>query len=463
MNKAGLSLTAALAAMVILSLSACGSDTVNTPEKALSGISITGSPEKTVYETGGSLELEGLKVTAAYSDGSTAEVTAYTTDPANGASLNTAGNREIQVSYTEDNITRTASFTVLVTGLAITQAQTGYIIGDSFSLENLTVTLYAEDETKVLDNNEIGISGFDSGAPGGTRTITVSYAGKNVNFPVWVYTGDGMIWIPSGTYTIGSLDVENISACIATVPQHQVILTAGFYMGKYQVTQAEYRQIMGTNPSKFTGENSDNLPVESVSWYNAVEFCNKLSEREGFDPAYNIDKENPDPNNKLADIVDPKWTVTLIPGANGYRLATEAQWEYACRAGTTTMYYTGDAISTDQANFNGTHYTHGEPQGLYRGTPVEVGSFAPNPWGLYDMHGNVWEWCWDWVNDGGENYFTDAPDPDTDPTGLESGNRRMERGGSWSSPPARLLSAYRERARPFRTDLDDVGIRVLRP
>jgi len=251
-------------------------------------------------------------------------------------------------------------------------------------------------------------------------------------------------------------DNEGAAACVAPRPERTVILDS-FYIGKYQITQAHYFEITGTNPSFFqmsnipNGVNGNNLPVDSVSWYDAIEYCNKLSEREGLIPAYNIDKINKDPNN-TEELDTVKWTVTLAEGADGYRLPTEAQWEYACRAGTVTAYNTGEAISdnTGWYNANSGGRTH------------EAGSLAPNAWGLYDMHGNVWEWCWDFVNYGGVNYYDSAPNPDVNPLGLDSGNRRAERGGSWRSPPNRVISSYRERYRPHNSN-NDLGFRVARP
>jgi formylglycine-generating enzyme required for sulfatase activity len=204
--------------------------------------------------------------------------------------------------------------------------------------------------------------------------------------------------------------------------QHQVTLSA-FYMGKYQVTQAEYQSVMETNPSYFTGSN---FPVERVSWYDAVEFCNRLSQREGLTPAYTINGTN----------VSCNWN------ASGYRLPTEAEWEYTCRAGTTTPYSTGNNITTSQANYNS-------------GSTKPVGSFAPNPWGLYDMHGNVWEWCWDWYG----SYSTGAQ---TNPRGAVSGNNRVIRGGSWNNNGQNLRSAYRNNNNPSNRN-NNIGFRLVRP
>jgi formylglycine-generating enzyme required for sulfatase activity len=159
-------------------------------------------------------------------------------------------------------------------------------------------------------------------------------------------------------------------------PPHEVEIPHPFYMGKFEVTQAEYEAVMGITA---IGERRPRLPMGGVSWRKAVEFCKKLSEKEG--------KE--------------------------YRLPTSAEWEYACRAGTTTAYHFGDTISTDQANFNPRPASGKEMKGVNRKAPVEVGSFPPNAWGLHDMHGNLSEWCQDrkpgtWACLRGGSYYQGA-------------------------------------------------------
>jgi formylglycine-generating enzyme required for sulfatase activity len=206
-------------------------------------------------------------------------------------------------------------------------------------------------------------------------------------------------------------------------------------MGRTEVTQKEYREVMGTNPSSFKG---DNLPVEGVTWFNAVEFCNRLSQREGLTPAYKVNKTN----------------VTWHRNANGYRLPTEAEWEYACRAGTQTPFNTGNNITTKQANYDGFPYNN-NAKGTFRDRTVDVNSFAPNAWGLYNMHGNVWEWCWDVYGEyaGGEQI---------DPVGASSGSDRVIRGGSWLVHAQFLRSANRFNISPSLVT-NAIGFRLVLP
>jgi formylglycine-generating enzyme required for sulfatase activity len=195
----------------------------------------------------------------------------------------------------------------------------------------------------------------------------------------------------------------------------------------------------------------------NVSWYDAIEYCNKRSEQEGLTPAYTIDKSQSDPNNQ-SNNDKLKWLVTWNQETNGYRLPTEAEWEYACRAGTTGPFNTGENITTDQANYDGNYPYNNNPTGMNRGGPTYLGSFEPNSWGLYDMHGNMWEWCWDWDGDYPRLYFENSM---TNPVGPSSGKSRIRRGGSWADPARYLRSANRGGAYPSDRNFT-LGCRLVR-
>jgi len=254
--------------------------------------------------------------------------------------------------------------------------------------------------------------------------LALALAAAGYSFGQDAAAPDGMVRINGGTFSMGS--PANEPEREDDEVQHQVTV-GSFYLGKYEVTQKEYQEVMGTTPSGFKG---DNLPVESVSWFDAVEYCNKRSQREGLTPAYTISGSG---DNR---------TVTWNRNANGYRLPTEAEWEYACRAGTTTAYNTGASI-TDNTGWYSDRKTH------------PVGQKPANAWGLYDMHGNVFEWCWDWYG----NYPSGAQ---TDPVGASSGSRRVRRGGSWSNTAQFARSALRINNDPYFRSIN-LGFRVLRP
>ncbi len=218
-------------------------------------------------------------------------------------------------------------------------------------------------------------------------------------------SGIRMVRIPEGTFVMGSPESE--PGRDGDEIQHEVTLSRPFYLGVTEVTQGQWRAVMGENPSRFRAC-GDSCPVEMVSWRDAVIFCNRLSELEGLRAAYATEK------------TVTNWDAT----ADGYRLPTEAEWEYACRAGTTSPFWTGDCLSTGQANYNGNHPLEGCPKGENRERTVVVGSFEPNAWGLHDMHGNVWEWCWD-------RYGPYPSTPVVDPSGPKWGSSRVLRGGGW--------------------------------
>ena len=209
----------------------------------------------------------------------------------------------------------------------------------------------------------------------------------------------GMVLIPAGTFVMGSPDSDMDRDSGET--QHTVTLTKDFYMSKYEVTQKEYLAVMGNNPSSFTSDL--NRPVERVSWNDALSYCAKLTASE-----------------KSAGRLSAGWV---------YRLPTEAEWEYACRAGTTTAFYFGKELRSVMANFN-------DSNGTYLARTSAVGSYQPNAFGLYDMHGNVSEWCLDRF----ESFLDETV---TDPLGPATGPFRMVRGGNWGRPAKHCRSAMR--------------------
>ncbi|GHT78352.1 hypothetical protein FACS1894130_04760 [Spirochaetia bacterium] len=283
----------------------------------------------------------------------------------------------------------------------------------------------ADDLTPVLTIVISAVNGIPSATlnANGYMRIDIGDLEGKVAFTSSGNVPEDFVFIQGGTFTMGSPASEPNHAVDET--QHQVTVS-GFFMGKYEVTQEEYAEVMGTNPSKFKGPN---LPVETVRWFDAVEYCNKRSQREGLTPAYTIRGT----------------AVTWDRNANGYRLPTEAEWEFACRAGTTESYYSERTVN------NAGWYADNSRRKAH-----PVGKKQVNAWGLYDMYGNVWEWCWDWYGwyDGMAQ---------TDPVGLVSGSHRVRRGGSWSSRGGYMLrSAYRGYGTPSIRD-SDIGFRLVRP
>jgi formylglycine-generating enzyme required for sulfatase activity len=207
-------------------------------------------------------------------------------------------------------------------------------------------------------------------------------------------------WCPAGSFRMGGT-VHNDEH-----PIHKVTLTQGFYLGIHPVTQAQWHAVMGTDPSHFKGANR---PVESVTWYECNEFCAKLN--------------------------------GLLKGLGTFQLPSEAEWEYACRAGTTTEYHFGNVINTDLANYDGTSSLNDSPKGKCRKETTDVGSFPANPWGLCDVHGNVWEWCRD-----AKRSYTAADYVDSD--AQATGDKRVMRGGSWRYGSGKCRSAYRSKNVP---------------
>jgi formylglycine-generating enzyme required for sulfatase activity len=269
-----------------------------------------------------------------------------------------------------------------------------------------------------------------------------------------------MVWVEGSDFEMGK--DWGTAATGDVSPLHTVTLDS-FYISKYPVTQAQYWAVIGNNPSHFdgtvnkepaSGEAQGIRPVDSVKWYDAIVFCNKLSRMEGLNPAYSInDSTDPSAWGSIpTGDNDVTWdAVKIVNGSNGYRLPTEAQWEYAAKGGNPSSAgwvgytYSGSDTIGDVAWYN----TNSD------GKTHEVMKKAPNRLGLYDMSGNVYEWCWDWYGDYSE-------ETQTNPTGALSGSARVLRGGSWFFSVSSARSVYRTYGYPSFADLKP-GLRLVRP
>jgi formylglycine-generating enzyme required for sulfatase activity len=230
---------------------------------------------------------------------------------------------------------------------------------------------------------------------------------------------EGFVWIPPGTFLMGSPDSEP-DRHPQEGPQTQVTITRGFWAGRHEVTQGEYEALMGSNPSFFKGD--PRRPVEMVSWYDATNYCAKLTERES--------------------------AAGRLPAGYVYRLPTDAEWEYLCRAGTTTRFSFGD----DPGYIKLGDYAWYAGNSGGQSHPVETK--PPNPWGLYDLPAIVWEWCMDWWSESLPGGTV------TDPKGPADGSVRVIRGGSWSNAGFYARSAFRGRGDPAAQG-DNLGFRVV--
>ncbi len=299
------------------------------------------------------------------------------------------------------------------------------VSGDGGSTYNVPVTLLEGDHRAVRPGTGKRIAWNawndwpDQFTTRGRVRLIVNDTKNAVVPPPFLAPRPNLIWIPPGTFTLGSPATES-DRFDWEGPQTRVYLSKGFYMGKYEVTQREYQDVIGSNPSYFQGDLS--LPVEQVSWNDAVAYCNGLTANEA-----NAGK---------------------LPAGYVYRLPTEAEWEYACRAGTTTRFSYGDDPGYGEL---GRYAWFTVNSG---GRTHVVGGLLANPWGLHDMHGNVWEWCQDWWSG---NYPGGAL---TDPAGAASGSLRVLRGGYWVNDGRYCRSAFRDYVTPdYRINF--IGFRVV--
>jgi sulfatase modifying factor 1 len=271
-----------------------------------------------------------------------------------------------------------------------------------------------------------------SRTPSGTTTVQRSFLGVNGGDEREV-GGVKLRWCPPGRFLMGSPPGEPERRPDET--QVEVTLTRGFWVGQYEVTQGQWRRVVGEFPGKLTAGQGDDFPVYDINFAEAEGFCRRLTEQ-------------------------ARQTGEL-PAGWEFRLPTEAQWEYACRAGTTTATAFGDTLSSKQANFQGKPYNGAEAGPSLRRT-AQVGSYPANPWGLHDVHGNVFEWCRDWYH----RTLPGGADPDWSSAKiLAAVNRdgtvsRVRRGGCWADEGWPCRSAFRLRFEPERRS-DHIGFRVV--
>lgn len=270
--------------------------------------------------------------------------------------------------------------------------------------------------------------------------LSVRCIQDGAQLPEPVVTREGMKLVPAGTFVMGSPETE--ANRLGSEIQHSVTLSA-FWMDTTLVTQGQYEAVMGVNPSYYV-RCGINCPVEEVTWFDAVLYCNARSKRDGLDTVYTYASMT----GTYGDGVSALEGIKSDLSRSGYRLPTEAQWEYAARGGTTTAYYWGDSASADTMNEKAWY------SGNSNSTTSPVATKQANPFGLYDMVGNVGEWTNDW-------YGAYATTEQTDPEGPSSGYSRVVRGGGWGTPATYLRSARRD-SRGSINRTKDNGFRAVR-
>ena len=462
----------------------------------------------TANYTGGAVEINSdvddlktaLTVTAHYNDGSVPTVSEYTLS----GTLTAIGQKNITASYTDDGITKTATFTVTVvctnhnwgswTPLTSATCTTAGSEDRTCSLCGITETRPTSIDPNAHNYNWIqtttptcSAKGIDTGTCTYNNTHKDTREGADINPDAhdWnvtttatataagtetgvcrhngshTYTRNNvlvpMVSVQGGTFQLGkALGSASYNTDITPVSN---VTVSGFYIGKYEVTQSQWQTVMGTTIQQLQTAASGGstnygrgnaYPIYYVNWSDALVFCNKLSIRESLTPAYRINNStNPDDWGQLGNAP----AVTIVEGSTGYRLPTEAQWEYAAKGGNTgeTFAYAGSDVVGNVAWYQGNNGSSGSST---YGSKV-VGTKAANGLGIYDMSGNVYELCWDWYG----NYTSGNK---TDPTGASSGYNHVRRGGGWNSQAVYALSVDRNNADTAGRNYW-MGFRVLRP
>lgn len=299
-------------------------------------------------------------------------------------------------------------------------------ISDSKTIDSSGAGRYSSRLTRLAAKTTYRVRAYASNSAG------TGY-GSEVVFRTPSHAG-AMVFIPAGAFIMG--DITGRAGQAIERPVHEVTISHGFFMGRTEVTQAQWKAVTGSKPRRDLG---DNMPITLVDWNEAFAFCNQLSIQDGYDTCYRGSGA----------------AVACDFASNGYRLPTEAEWEYACRAGTQSDYYTG-IWSLD--GFGCTPSL--DPAGWYSCNANiqlhDIGMKKDNAFGLYDMHGNVYEMCWDWFSDA---YYTSTAV--TDPRGPAAGSERICRGGSYLDNPTRCRSAYRGTSSPDARTVNK-GFRVVR-
>jgi formylglycine-generating enzyme required for sulfatase activity len=439
-------------------------------------VSVTGV---TLNKTGTSLTVGGtetLTATVAPANAANKTVTWSSSNTATATVNNgivtavAAGTANITVKTEDGGFTAACSVTVIsasvpATGVTLNKTTASLTVGGTETLTATVAPANATNKIVTWESSNTAVAtvsgGMVTAVSAGTADITVTTAdgGFTATCSVTVTQSSTtvsieMVQIPGGSFEMGNPDTSVGDS--DERPVHTVTLSA-FSMGKYQVTQAQYQAVMGALPSSLTsGTNygrGDNYPVYYVSWYDAIVFCNRLSMTEGLTPAYRISgSTNPADWGAVPTSSNSTWNAAVIvSGSTGYRLPTEAQWEYAAKGGDPTANgwegytYSGSNTVGDVAWYsdNSSSRTH------------EVGKKSPNGLGLYDMSGNVREWCWD-------RYGSYSSGAQTDPVGAVSGADRVARGGCWFNSAAYVRSAFRIYYPPSDR-ANGIGFRLVRP
>ena len=339
---------------------------------------------------------------------------------------------EMGGTVTWDEETQTAGLTYGDDEISLTiGSATAYFNNEAYTLDVAPATI--NDRTMLPIRFIAESFQFSVDWNGVEQRITIT---KTENTDTTIDVEGNFVLINGGTFQMGSPATEPERDADEVL--HEVTADS-FYMAETELTQEEYQEIMGSNPSENQGAG---LPVENVSWYDAIAYCNARSEAEGLTPCYTISGT----------------TVAWDRSANGYRLPTEAEWEYAARANTDTPFSFGDYVNDEDANCYNAYGYNNDASGSwvngYLEHTVAVSSYPANGNGLYNIHGNVAEWVWDWYGD----YSTETQE---NPTGAESGNYKIARGGGWNDFPKHIRSAYRS-VFPADVPLYSIGIRLVR-